>query len=89
MIDVYLREPETARHDDYRYVAQCAPGQLKSLVTIEGGSDHDPLEALDRLHSGLMELGLVSSYAELNVHDDAELLDDAPGTPEGCATTLP
>ena len=77
MIDVHLREPEPAREDDYRYVAQCAPAGLMGLVTIEGGSDSDPQEALDHLHDGLRGLGLISSYEEMSVQDDAGLLDGA------------
>lgn len=82
MIEVYLREPEPARHDDYRYVANCAPGRIKSLVCIEAGSDSEPREALDRLYSGLKELGLVSSYEEMSVVDDAGLIGPEPVPPD-------
>ncbi|QIN85485.1 hypothetical protein GBA63_22560 (plasmid) [Rubrobacter tropicus] len=78
MTDVYLSEPDLARPDDYRYVANCAPQNLKSLIVIEGGSDHNPEEALDRLYEGLRELGLVSSYDEMKVQDDAGLLETSP-----------
>lgn len=80
MIEVYVSEPEPGRNDDYRYVASCAPEDLKSLVVIEAGSDHGPLEALDDLYSGLAELGLVYAYADMNVVDQTGLLEDQAQT---------
>lgn len=35
MTDIYVKEPEYGHPDDYRYVANCAPGNVKSLVVIE------------------------------------------------------